>query len=128
VLKARIETLEAELAKLEATSAGHRADFEHERDRCERLLAEVLKATADQMVARETAARLAGAQSLPSTPVVAPLDWMKHIGASGEGFKVAAPKVGLGQWSVPRRTNLIQLELDKTSEIHLRINGTSPSS
>jgi hypothetical protein len=59
-LKARIETLEAELAKLEATSAGHRADFEHERDRCERLLAEVLKATADQMVAREAAARLAG--------------------------------------------------------------------
>ena len=59
-LKARIETLEAELARLEAAAAGHRADFEHERDRCERLLAEVLKATADQMVAREAAARLAG--------------------------------------------------------------------
>jgi hypothetical protein len=59
-LKARIETLEAELAKLEATSAGHRADFEHERDRCERLSAEVLKATADLMAARETAAQLAG--------------------------------------------------------------------
>jgi hypothetical protein len=38
-LKTRIETLEAELAKLEGVSAGHRADFE--RDRCERLIAEV---------------------------------------------------------------------------------------
>jgi hypothetical protein len=59
-LKARIETLEAELAKLEGVSAGHRTDFEHERERCERLMAEVLKATADLMAAREDAARLAG--------------------------------------------------------------------
>jgi hypothetical protein len=59
-LKARIETLEAELAKLEVTSAGHRADFEHERDRCERLMAEVLKTTAELMAAREAAARLSG--------------------------------------------------------------------
>jgi hypothetical protein len=41
---ARIETLEAELAKLEATAAVHRADFERE---CERLMAEVLKTTAE---------------------------------------------------------------------------------
>jgi hypothetical protein len=59
-LKARIETLEAELAKLDGVSAGHRADFERERDRCERLMAEVLKTTADLMTAREVAARLAG--------------------------------------------------------------------
>jgi hypothetical protein len=59
-LKARIETLAAELAKLEGVSAGHRADFERERDRCERLMVEVLKTTADLMVAREVAARLAG--------------------------------------------------------------------
>jgi hypothetical protein len=51
-LKARIETLEAELAQLEGVSAGHRADFERERDRCERLMAEVLKTTANLMVAR----------------------------------------------------------------------------
>jgi hypothetical protein len=57
-LKARIETLEAELARLEAAAAGHRADFERERERCERLMAEVLKTTAD--LAREDAARLAG--------------------------------------------------------------------
>jgi DNA repair exonuclease SbcCD ATPase subunit len=59
-LKARIETLEAELAKLEASAAVHRADFERERERCERLMAEVLKTTADLMEAREAAARLAG--------------------------------------------------------------------
>jgi hypothetical protein len=40
--------------------AYHRADFERERERCDRLMAEVLKTTADLMVAREAAARLAG--------------------------------------------------------------------
>jgi hypothetical protein len=35
-LKARIETLEAELGRLEAAAAVHRADFERERERCER--------------------------------------------------------------------------------------------
>jgi hypothetical protein len=44
---ARIETLEAELAKLEATAAVRRADFE--RERCERVMAEVLKTTAELM-------------------------------------------------------------------------------
>jgi hypothetical protein len=59
-LKARIETLEAELARLEAAAAGHRADFERERERCERLMTEVLKTTAELMATREAAARLAG--------------------------------------------------------------------
>jgi hypothetical protein len=59
-LTARIETLESEFAKVEAAAAVHRADFERERERCERLMAEVLKATAEMMVAREAAARLAG--------------------------------------------------------------------
>jgi hypothetical protein len=58
-LRARIETLEPELAKLEA-AAVHRADFERERERCERLMAEVLKTTAELMAARETTARIAG--------------------------------------------------------------------
>jgi hypothetical protein len=44
-LKARIETLEAEFARVEAAATVHRADFERERERCERLMAEVLKAT-----------------------------------------------------------------------------------
>jgi hypothetical protein len=59
-LTARIETLEAELAKLEAIAAVHRADFERERERCERLMAEALKTTAELMSAREAAARIAG--------------------------------------------------------------------
>ena len=59
-LKARIETLEADIAKLEATAAVHRGDFERERERCERLMAEVLKTTAELMAAREAAARIAG--------------------------------------------------------------------
>jgi hypothetical protein len=59
-LTARIETLESDFARVEAAAATHRADFERERERCERLMAEVLKATADQMAAREAAARIAG--------------------------------------------------------------------
>jgi chromosome segregation ATPase len=59
-LKARIEMLEAELGRLEAAAAGHRADFERERNRCDRLVTEVLKTTAELMAAREAAARLAG--------------------------------------------------------------------
>ena len=55
-----IEILESEFARVEAAAATHRADFERERERCERLMAEVLKATADQMAAREAAARIAG--------------------------------------------------------------------
>jgi hypothetical protein len=59
-LTARIETLESEFARVEAAAAAHRADFERERERCDRLMAEMLKSTADLMAARETAARLAG--------------------------------------------------------------------
>jgi polyhydroxyalkanoate synthesis regulator phasin len=46
-LKERIESLQAELAKLEATAARHRADYERERDRADRLVTELLKATAN---------------------------------------------------------------------------------
>jgi hypothetical protein len=59
-LTARIETLEAEFTKVEAAAAVHRADFERERDRCERLMVEVLKATAELMAAREATVRIAG--------------------------------------------------------------------
>jgi hypothetical protein len=59
-LTARMEMLEADFAKVEAAAAMHRADFERERERCERLMAEVLKGTAELMAAREAAALLAG--------------------------------------------------------------------
>jgi hypothetical protein len=58
-LTARIEMLESEFARVEAAAAVHRADFERERER-ERLMAEVLKATAELMAAREATARIAG--------------------------------------------------------------------
>jgi chromosome segregation ATPase len=59
-LKAKIETLQRETARLEATATGHRADFERERERADRLVAEVLKATADTMAAKEATAWLEG--------------------------------------------------------------------
>ncbi len=59
-LTARITTLESEFARVEAAAAVHRADFERERERCERLMAEVLKSTAELMAAREATARMAG--------------------------------------------------------------------
>jgi hypothetical protein len=40
--------LQTELAKVEASAAGHRADFERERERADRLMAELLRATADR--------------------------------------------------------------------------------
>jgi hypothetical protein len=59
-LKAKIETLQAALARVETTAAGHRADFERERERTEHLLTELLKATLDTMAAKESVARLEG--------------------------------------------------------------------
>ena len=51
-LKARVEALQAELAKVEASAVGHRADFEHERERADRLMTELLRATADTPCSR----------------------------------------------------------------------------
>jgi hypothetical protein len=66
-LNARIQMLQAELARLEvenscvqASAAGHRADFERERDRSDNIMAEALRLTKVAMSARETAARLEG--------------------------------------------------------------------
>jgi hypothetical protein len=69
-LKAQIEQLQSNLAKveaekdcLEASVAGHRADFERERDRCDRLIAETLALNKVAMSAREAAVRLEGEAS-----------------------------------------------------------------
>lgn len=59
-LAAKIEALQAEIARLEAKAAGHRADFERERDRADRLMTELLQATAETMAAKEATARLEG--------------------------------------------------------------------
>jgi hypothetical protein len=55
---ANIEALKAEIARLEARAADHRADFERERERADRLTIELLQATAETMAAREATARL----------------------------------------------------------------------
>jgi hypothetical protein len=56
VLAAQIEALKAEIARLEARAADHRADFE--RERADRLAVELLQATAEIMAAKEATARL----------------------------------------------------------------------
>jgi chromosome segregation ATPase len=57
---AKVAALEAEIVQLEARAAGHRADFEHERARADRLMVELLQARAEITAAREAAARLEG--------------------------------------------------------------------
>jgi len=59
-LQTQITALETELAKVEAAAAGHRADFERERDRADKLLSEVLRATVDLIAAKEATARTEG--------------------------------------------------------------------
>jgi len=55
-----IVALRAEVARLEGTAAGHRTDFERERERVDRLMVELLQATAETMAAKEATARLEG--------------------------------------------------------------------
>ena len=60
LLAAKIEALKAEITRLETTAADHRADFERERERADRLAVELLQATAEIMAAKEMTARLEG--------------------------------------------------------------------
>ncbi|OAF13482.1 hypothetical protein AYJ54_05720 [Bradyrhizobium centrolobii] len=53
-----IEAFKAEIARLEATAAGYRADFERERERADRLAVELQQAAAETMAVHERAARL----------------------------------------------------------------------
>jgi hypothetical protein len=57
---AQVAPFRAEIARLEASAAGHRADFERERERADRLIVELLQATAEAAAAREAMARLEG--------------------------------------------------------------------
>jgi cell division protein FtsB len=73
-LSARIQMLQAELARLEvensciqASAAGHRADFERERDRSDTIMSEALRLTKVAMSAREIAARLEGELAVRQT-------------------------------------------------------------
>src|SRR6202790_1575441 len=55
---AKIEALKAEIARLEARAADHRADFE--RERADRLTVELLQATAETMAVKDVTAGLEG--------------------------------------------------------------------
>ena len=86
-LKAKIETLQTEVARLEAMAAAHRADFERERDRGDRLVAEVLKATAETMTAKEATAWLEGEMAaLRSRPEAFQVD-LARIEATAAGHQ-----------------------------------------
>jgi hypothetical protein len=58
--KPSLRDFEVEKNCLEGSVVEHRADFERERDRCDKLMAETLVLTKVAMSARENAARLAG--------------------------------------------------------------------
>jgi chromosome segregation ATPase len=57
---ARITAMEAEIARLEALAARRFDDFEHERERADRLTIELSQANAEANAARDTTARLEG--------------------------------------------------------------------
>ena len=76
--------LQAEITRLEATAASHRADFERERERADRLMVELLQATAETMAAKETTARLEGF-----------LRTSGRIGGSTDSHGIAARRPGL---------------------------------
>ena len=67
-LKQKIETLQAELTEMEAVARGHRADFEREWERTNKLLAELIKITTETVAAREKAALLKGKVSVLLQP------------------------------------------------------------
>jgi hypothetical protein len=88
ILAAKIEALKAEIARLEAGAADHRADFERERERerADRLAVELLRATAETMAANEVTARLEGE--------VAALRTGGRAGGSNDSHGQAARRLG----------------------------------
>jgi len=82
-LKQEIETLQAELIEMEAAARGHRADFERECERTNKLLAELLKSSVETMAAREKAARLEGKLSMLTQP------WRRRL---VDAFTLALPQ------------------------------------
>jgi len=86
LLAAKIEALKAEIARLEARAADHRADFERERERADRLTVELLQATAEIMAAKEVTARL--------EDEVAALPTGGRVGGSIDSHGQAARRLG----------------------------------
>jgi hypothetical protein len=82
-LKQKIETLQAELTEMEGIARGHRADFEREWERTNKLLAELLKSSIEAMAAREKAALLEGKLSMLTQP------WRRRL---VDAFTLALPQ------------------------------------
>ena len=82
-LMQKIETLQAELIEMEVIANGHRADFERECERTNKLLAELLKASTESTAAREKAALLEGRLSMLLQP------WRRRL---AEAFTLALPQ------------------------------------
>jgi hypothetical protein len=83
-LKQKIETLQAELLETKAIANGHRADFERECERTNKLLAELLKTTSESAGARERAALFEGKLSMLTQP------WRRRL---ADAFSLALPQV-----------------------------------
>jgi hypothetical protein len=83
-LKQKIEALQAELIEMKAIAGGHRADFERECERTNKLLAELLKAASESAGAREKAALLEGKLSMLTQP------WRRRL---VDAFSLALPQV-----------------------------------
>jgi hypothetical protein len=95
---ARVEQLEAELARLEVEkqclevrAAGHRADFERERERCDTLVTEALKLGNLAMSARDKAARLDGELSAARARSL----WWRWLGAQSSSSTRSPVLVGV---------------------------------
>ena len=86
LLAEKIEALRVEIARLEARAADHRADFERERERTDRLTAELLQGTAETMAAQKATARLEGE--------VAALRTRGRAGSSIDSHGQAASRLG----------------------------------
>ncbi len=85
-LTTAVATLQAEIVQLEVRAATHRADFEYERERGDRLMAELLQASAETAAAREATARLEGEVVALRTAV--------RAGGSEENHGHSARRVG----------------------------------
>jgi hypothetical protein len=90
-LKEHIATLQADLIEMKAIAGGHRADFERECDRTNKLLAELLKANVETMAAREKAAHLEGTLSTIRQP------WWRRLAEAFPHIPLEAARWNIGR-------------------------------
>jgi hypothetical protein len=76
-LKDHIATLQADLVEMKVIAGGHRADFERETERSNRLMAELSKANSETTAAREKAAYFAGKLSTSKPSAIKQRWWRK---------------------------------------------------